>query len=217
MRDTTVAIIHALIKRYPQLSVCHSALQKSVDTLLAAFHQNHKLLVCGNGGSAADCEHIVGELMKGFLLERRLDAQKQEQIARMYPENAELFVKSLQKAVPAISLCSQTALMTAFGNDVSSQMIFAQPGSGIWLFWRCASCYQYIREFCQYFICGTDCRVQGVKVIGLTGESGGKLRQYCDICIAVPSTSTYKIQELHLPVYHCLCACVENELFGEDL
>lgn len=78
MRDTTVAIIHALIKRYPQLSVCHSALQKSVDTLLAAFHQNHKLLVCGNGGSAADCEHIVGELMKGFLAGTPFRAQKTE-------------------------------------------------------------------------------------------------------------------------------------------
>ncbi|MFR6101462.1 MAG: SIS domain-containing protein [Christensenellales bacterium] len=217
MRDTTVAIIHALIKRYPQLSVCHSALQKSVDTLLAAFHQNHKLLVCGNGGSAADCEHIVGELMKGFLLERRLDAQKQEQIARMYPENAELFVKSLQKAVPAISLCSQTALMTAFGNDVSSQMIFAQQVLGYGCFGDVLLAISTSGNSASILYAAQIARVQGVKVIGLTGESGGKLRQYCDICIAVPSTSTYKIQELHLPVYHCLCACVENELFGEDL
>lgn len=107
--------------------------------------------------------------------------------------------------------------MTAFGNDVSSQMIFAQQVLGYGCFGDVLLAISTSGNSASILYAAQIARVQGVKVIGLTGESGGKLRQYCDICIAVPSTSTYKIQELHLPVYHCLCACVENELFGEDL
>lgn len=198
------------------LGVCQADVRQSVEALLEAFRQGHKLLVCGNGGSAADCEHIVGELMKGFLLERRLEPQKQEQIARMYPEQAQMFTKTLQRAAPAISLCSQTALMTAFGNDVSSQMVFAQQVLGYGCPGDVLLAISTSGNSANILYAAQIARVQGMTVIGLTGEGGGKLQQYCDICISVPSAITYQIQELHLPVYHCLCACVENELFGEE-
>lgn len=216
MKESTADMIQSLIKRYPVLGVCQADVRQSVEALLAAFRQGHKLLVCGNGGSAADCEHIVGELMKGFLLERRLEPQKQEQIARMYPDQAQMFTQTLQRAVPAISLCSQTALMTAFGNDVSSQMVFAQQVLGYGCPGDVLLAISTSGNSANILYAAQIARVQGMTVIGLTGESGGKLRAHCDICISVPSAITYQIQELHLPVYHCLCACVENELFGEE-
>ena len=216
MKESTTNIIKSLVTRYPTLAKCETAVFQSVDTLIAAFRQDHKLLACGNGGSAADCEHIVGELMKGFLLARRLDEEKQQAIAQAYPDQADFFIRTLQQATPAISLCSQTALMTAFGNDVSSQMVFAQQVLGYGRPGDVLLAISTSGNSENILYAAQIARVQGMTVIGLTGESGGKLRPYCDICIAVPSAITYQIQELHLPVYHCLCACVENELFGED-
>ena len=214
MKQTTSEIIDNLTRRYDELSVCQMQIRQSAQAMIDCFTHDHKLLACGNGGSAADCEHIVGELMKAFLLHRHLELEKQEQIRTMYPENAELLISNLQRAVPAISLASQTALMTAFGNDVSSQLLFAQQvlsygrNDDILLAISTSGNSENIIYAAQI------AKVQGVKVIGLTGRDGGKLNNYCDICIQVPKDLTYQVQELHLPVYHCLCACVENELFG---
>ena len=167
--------------------------------------------------ATADCEHIVGELMKAFRLPRHLEPEQQERIRSLYPEDAELLIANLQRAVPAISLASQTALMTAFGNDVSSQMLFAQqvlsygrPGDVLLAISTSGNSPNILYA-------AQVARMQGVEVIALTGQSGGKLKQYSDIAICVPSSITYQIQEYHLPIYHCMCACVENELFGEDL
>lgn len=216
MKESTAKMIQSLNNNYPVLRICETEVCRSVEALITCFQQDHKLLACGNGGSAADCEHIVGELMKGFLLERRLEPQKQEQIARMYPDQAQMFTKTLQRAVPAISLCSHTALMTAFSNDVSSQMMFAQQVLGYGRPGDVLLAISTSGNSENILYAAQIARIQGMTVIGLTGEGGGKLRQYCDICISVPSAITYQIQELHLPVYHCLCACVENELFGEE-
>lgn len=216
MKQTTSEIIDNLIERYDKLYICKDSIIQSAKAMIDCFTHDHKLLACGNGGSAADCEHIVGELMKAFLLHRHLEPEKQEQILTMYPEDAELLISNLQRAVPAISLASQTALMTAFGNDVSSQLLFAQQvlsygrNDDILLAISTSGNSENIIYAAQI------AKVQGVKVIGLTGRDGGKLKNYCDICIQVPKDLTYQVQELHLPVYHCLCACVENELFGED-
>lgn len=216
MQGSTRAILDELIQRYPTLSVCHDSIERAIEAMIACFNLDGKLLACGNGGSAADCEHIVGELMKAFLLERKLEPEKQNRIRTMYPEEADVLIQNLQRAVPAISLSSQTALMTAFGNDASSQLLFAQqvlsygrPGD-ILLAISTSGNSPNVLYAAQI------AKLQGVKVIGLTGQSGGKLKALCDVAICVPATLTYQIQELHLPVYHCLCACVENELFGED-
>lgn len=217
MRATTKEILDELFVRHPQLAGCQEDIRQAVECLLKCFALNGKLLVCGNGGSAADCEHIVGELMKAFRLPRHLEPEQQERIRSLYPEDAELLIANLQRAVPAISLASQTALMTAFGNDVSSQMLFAQqvlsygrPGDVLLAISTSGNSPNILYA-------AQVARMQGVEVIALTGQSGGKLKQYSDIAICVPSSITYQIQEYHLPIYHCMCACVENELFGEDL
>ncbi len=118
-------ILQELEQRYPALKTCMPEITQAASALVSCFWQDGKLLACGNGGSAADCEHIVGELMKAFRLHRRLDTDKQRQIRETYPEQADVMIANLQRAVPAISLVSQTALMTAFGNDVSAQMLLS--------------------------------------------------------------------------------------------
>jgi len=216
MQKSTRAILDDLIRRYPELGPCHANLEKSVEILIAMYLGGGTLLACGNGGSAADCEHIVGELMKAFLLKRELEAEKQAQLRSLYPEDADYLIANLQRAVPAISLVSQTGLMTAFGNDASAQLVFAQQ---VLSYGRPGDVLLAIStsgHSPNVLYAAQIAKMQGVRVIGLTGAGGGKLKAYCDVAICVPSSVTYKIQELHLPVYHCLCACVENELFGGE-
>lgn len=216
MKKSTREILEHLIRRYPVLECCKLEIENATERLITCFNMGGKLLACGNGGSAADCEHIVGELMKAFLLERRLEPEKQTRIREMYPENSDHLIQNLQRAVPAISLVSQTALMTAFGNDMSSQLLFAQQ---VLSYGRTGDVLLAIStsgNSPNILYAAQIARVQGMKVIGLMGRSGGRLKALSDIVICVPADLTYQIQELHLPVYHCMCACVENELFGEN-
>lgn len=216
MKNTTQAIITNLFQRYPCLSECAGAVETAVELLLQCFRSGNKLLVCGNGGSASDSEHIVGELMKTFMLERPLDSAMREKIQRTYPDHAEHMIANLQRAVPAISLVSETALMTAYTNDNSAEMAFAQqvlsygrPGDVLLAITTSGNSANVLNA-------ARIARVANVQVLGLTGQSGGKLKPLTDVCICAPSTVTYQIQEYHLPIYHCLCACVENELFGVE-
>lgn len=216
MRESTYKILTNLIERYPALSVCERDIDAAAATLLTCFGQGGQLLVCGNGGSASDSEHIVGELMKTFMLNRPLDSAMCEKLHTAYPEHAEKMIANLQRAVPAISLVSETALMTAYTNDNSAEMAFAQqvlsygrPGDVLLAITTSGNSSNVLQA-------ARIARVVGVKVLGLTGESGGQIKSLSDICICAPSSITYQIQEFHLPVYHCLCACVENELFGSD-
>lgn len=216
MKQSTHQICEELLKSYSELKNCDTSIKRAVELFISAFQAGHKLLACGNGGSAADSEHIVGELMKGFKLPRRLDEETQEKLRMRFPDDAEGMVKNLQGTVPAISLVSQVALMTAFSNDQSAQYVFAQqvlgygqPGDVLLAISTSGNSENILHA-------ARVARVKGVQVIGLTGESGGKLKALSDIAICVPSAVTYQIQEYHLPIYHCLCACVENELFGEE-
>ena len=216
MQNTTYEIMTDLFRRYPALDGCRSAIEAAVETLICCFQDGNKLLVCGNGGSASDSEHIVGELMKTFMLNRPLDAAVREKIRAAYPEYAEHMIANLQKAVPAISLVSETALMTAYTNDNSAEMAFAQhvlsygrPGDILLAITTSGNSTNVLNA-------ARIARITDVKIIGLTGQSGGKLKELSDVCICAPAAVTYQIQEYHLPIYHCLCACVENELFGEE-
>jgi len=216
MRKTTRAIISDLSRRYPSLSACEESVEAAVESLLRCFAGGGKLLVCGNGGSASDSEHIVGELMKTFMLDRPLDEIMCRKLRAAYPDHAEKLIANLQRAVPAISLVSETALMTAYTNDNSAEMAFAQqvlsygrPGDLLLAITTSGNSVNVLNA-------ARIARVVGVGVLGLTGESGGKLKELCDFCVCAPAHITYQIQEYHLPVYHCLCACVENELFGTD-
>ncbi len=214
MKQSAIQIIDELMERYPALQCCENEIREAAQALVLCFESGGKLLACGNGGSAADCEHIVGELMKAFRLKRELEPQKCEQIRRLFPDEAEKLIPNLQRAVPAISLVSQTALMTAFGNDVSAEMLFAQQVLSYGTQGDILLAISTSGNSRNVLDAARIARVQNMTVIGLTNAQGGKLKALSDIVICVPETVTFKVQELHLPVYHCLCACVEDELFG---
>lgn len=216
MKQSTQVILEDLFARYTALEACATDVRAATEALLRCFVQGGKLLVCGNGGSASDSEHIVGELMKAFKLKRPLDNAMCERLRTAYPEQAERMISNLQGAVPAISLVSETALMTAFGNDVSAEMAFAQQVLGYGRPGDILLAITTSGNSENVLYAARMARVQQVTVLSLTGRDGGCIKSLSDICICVPAWETYQIQEYHLPIYHCLCASVENELFGED-
>ena len=212
MKDLT-RHIELLISRYPVLEESKQDIEKAYSVLEKCYETKHKVLIAGNGGSAADAEHIVGDLMKGFKLPRKPDMgfaskliEKDEELGRVLAEN-------LQGALPAIALDGHAALSTAYMNDCEPLLCFAQQVNG------------YGGEGDVFFGISTSgnsknvlyaavtARAKGMKVIGLTGAKTSKLEQMSDVCIKVPQTETYMIQELHLPVYHCLCLMLEDRFF----
>lgn len=192
-----------LLARYPQLNTCAKEIETVLELMIDTYKKGGKILVCGNGGSAADADHIVGELMKGFKLPRKVADERIPQDLR----------EKLQEALPAISLSAHTSLMTATINDNDADMIFAQQ------------VYGYANENDLLIAISTSgnsknvvnavkvAKALGLKTLALTGEMGGILKEMADITICAPSTETYKIQEYHLPIYHYLCAKVEEEFF----
>jgi len=181
--------------------------------MIGCYTGKNKILTCGNGGSCADADHIVGELMKGFLKKRPLaDSQKQEMRERCSLMDPRLPDK-LQQGLPALSLCSLTALNTAFCNDVDPAFIYAQAVLGIGKEGDILLCMSTSGNAENVCAAAMIARSLGIQVIGLTGASGGKLKDIADICICVPETETFKVQELHLPVYHYLCAATEAHFF----
>ena len=192
-----------LFERYPQLNICTKDIKKALALMIDTYKNGGKILVCGNGGSASDADHIVGELMKGFLKDRKVTDERIPQELR----------EKLQGALPAISLCAHTSLMTATMNDNDADMIFAQQ------------VYGYANENDLLIALSTSgnsknvvnavkvAKALSVKTIALTGETGGMLKELADVAICAPSTETYKIQEYHLPIYHYLCAKIEKEFF----
>ncbi len=205
--------VEALIAAYPSLEPCRVAIDEAARALIAGFAAGGKLLLCGNGGSCADCDHIAGELAKGFLKKRPLPAALRQGIERALPDEGAALADALQGGLAAISLAAHPALLTAFSNDVNPQYAFAQqvvaygrPGDvlvGI-------STSGNARNVAAAV---ATARAAGMVTIGLTGASGGRLRGLVDIAICVPAHETMRIQELHLPVYHALCAEVEEALF----
>ena len=192
-----------LIERYPQLNICKNDIENALSLMIDTYKKGGKILVCGNGGSSADADHIVGELMKGFLKSRKVTDERIPQELR----------EKLQGALPAISLSAHTSLMTATINDNDADMVFAQQ------------VYGYAKDNDLLIGISTSgisknvvnavkvAKSLGIKTIALTGETGGELKQFADVTICAPSAETYKIQEYHLPIYHYLCAKVEEEIF----
>ena len=205
-------MINELLKRYPILEECKKEISLAEEILLNCFRNGNKLLVCGNGGSCADSDHIVGELMKGFLLKRKISEDMRAKLASF--EDGEYLADNLQGAVPAISLTAHAGLISAFANDVSPDMVYAQqvfgyakPGDvliGITTSGNSANVVNAAKV----------AKACGMKVIGLTGKKENKLDKISDVVIHAPETETYKVQELHLPIYHYLCAKCENEIFS---
>ena len=209
-----IEMINDLINRYPVLAECRGDVENALTAMIGCYERGGKILLCGNGGSSADCDHIVGELMKGFMKARRLDGDRKAEMMRRCPALDERLLSSLQSGLPAISLSSFTALNTAFCNDEDPELVYAQALLGL------------AKEGDLFIGISTSggaknvnaaakvAKGLGIKVVSLTGKSGGALADLADIAIKAPETETFKVQELHLPIYHCLCAAVEEHFFG---
>ena len=207
-------ILNDLLSRYPLLKVCEERIEKSFLLLKQSYTDGGKLLICGNGGSAADAEHIVGELMKGFKSPRLLDEASQQKLKDIDKEEGSLLAENLQGALPAIALDGHPALTTAYINDCNPLLCFAQQVNGYGREGDVLLGISTSGNSQNIIYAAVTAKAKGMKVVGLTGAKDSKLSKLADVCIQVPETETYKIQELHLPVYHCLCLMLEEEFFG---
>lgn len=207
--------IDLLVSRYPELEACREDICKAYALLENAYTQNRKLLVCGNGGSAADAEHIVGELMKGFVLERKLNDDLCNKLMDIDPEMGSVLAQNLQGALPAIALDGHVALSTAYMNDCEPLLCFAQQVNGFGVAGDVLLGISTSGNSKNVLYAATLAKAKGMTVIGLTGEKESKLSALADVCIRVPKQETYQIQELHLPVYHTLCLMLEEHFFGK--
>ena len=205
--------IDQLIQRYPELVICRNEIKKAASMLIETVENKGKILVCGNGGSAADSEHIVGELGKSFIKARPLPTSLQERIQNIDPANGEHISRNLQMGIQAISLNGHPSLTSAFMNDVDPLLTFAQQivvyGNEGDLLWGISTS----GNAKNILYATTVAKAKGMKILGLTGETGGQLAHVCDVCIKAPQKETYKIQELHLPIYHTLCIILEEYFF----
>lgn len=182
--------------------------------LLNCFRGQGKLLIAGNGGSAADAEHIVGELMKGFVLKREIDENLKDKLRNVDYDMGNKLSRKLQLSLPAIALSNHSSLNTAFSNDVDGQLCFAQQVLGYGKEGDVFLGISTSGNSANVLYAAIVAKAQGMKVIGLTGRGGGRLADMADVVVAVDEKETYKVQELHLPIYHCLCLMVESEMFG---
>ena len=193
-------------------------IEKLIHEVVKRIKLGGKILICGNGGSAADSEHIVGELLKELYIKRPIEEKFQEKLQDFFPEeDIRHITESLQEGIPAISLVSQTGFLTAYGNDVDYGMAYAQQ------------VYVYGEEKDVFIGLSTSgnasnvyraaqiAKAKGMLVISLTGKSGGKLKEVSDILLNAPAQETFVVQEYHLPLYHLICRALEYEMFGESL
>jgi len=213
--NPTAQIKQGLLTRFPELIICREAIGKAFSVLRQCYAAGGKVLVCGNGGSAADAEHITAELMKEFQLNRRITLADREKLQQTSFENIEYLANHLHRTLPTVSLVSQAALLSAVSNDLAFDMVYAQQ------------VYGYARPGDTLVAISTSgnspnivnavivANAFGVNTIGLTGETGGRLHGLCHVLIAAPAKETYLIQEYHLPIYHTLCAMLEAEFFSE--
>lgn len=214
MKTNVEHYFNDLFEQYPALKPCQNDIVSAFSVLVTCYKNKAKLLICGNGGSAADSEHMVGELMKEFCVKRPAPASMATKLKSIESKNSEFIFSGLQQALPAISLVSQISLFTAYTNDVDVSMVFAQQ------------VYGYAQPHDVLFAMSTSgnspnvcnaahvARALDMPVIGLTGNNKGDLSQFCTVLIAAPSSYTYCIQEYHLPIYHTLCLALEEEFFG---
>ena len=197
-----------------RLAGCDIEVGKAIAALITCYERKRKLLVCGNGGSAADAEHIVGEMMKGFCLPRHLSDTDKTQLASVAGDDAILLGTNLQYGLAALSLVSHSALITAAANDQDGQLIFAQQVWGLGQAGDILLAISTSGNSHNVLLAAKTARAKNMLVIGLTGASGGKLAGLCDITIGVPSDNVARIQEMHLPIYHHICASVEAHFFA---
>lgn len=214
MKQSPNDILNQLIIDNNVLHVCKDDVQHAFEILKECYTNCNKVMICGNGGSAADSEHIVGELMKGFVLKRKISDDHRKMLQSNFKEDGRYLANNLQGALPAISLVSQTSITSAFINDVAPDMVFAQQ------------VYGYIKQgdvIIGLSTSGNSKNIMnafkvgktfGAKCIGFTGRNGGLIKNLCDVSIKSPADMTYRVQEYHLMIYHALCAMIEAEFFN---
>lgn len=214
MNDMLMKYVDELMDRYPILASSKETIIESYFVMEGCFSNGGKLLVAGNGGSAADSEHIVGELMKGFCLPRKVSEDFADALKKVDSEKGRELAEKLQGALPTISLDNHNALNTAFMNDVDGLMCNAQQVMGYGTAGDVFLGISTSGNSKNVLYAAVTAKAKGMKVIGLTGAGGGKLADLADVCMKVNEHETYKIQELHLPIYHCLCLMLEAFFFG---
>lgn len=216
MEERILKHVDMLIERFPCLETCKREIVSAYNILEEAYSAGRKLLVAGNGGSASDSEHIVGELMKEFKLKRKIFSAQIDRMMKIDAEMGTVLAEHLQGSLPAISLVGEPSLTTAFMNDAVPVLIFAQQVNGLGKAGDVFLGISTSGNSKNVLYAAVAAKSKGLKVIGLTGKNENKLEPFADVCIHVPETETYKIQELHLPVYHCLCLMLEDKFFGNN-
>lgn len=216
MEARVQAQIDLLMRRYPQLEACREQILAAYALLEECYLHDGKLLLAGNGGSASDSEHIAGELMKRFRTPRPVPAELAEKLKGVDPVRGALLAQKLERGLMAVPLVTHEALTTAYSNDVDASCVYAQqlygfgrPGDVFWGITTSGNSENVIKA-------AVLAKALGLRTIGLTGANGGQLAQIADVTITVPETETYMVQELHLPVYHCLCLMLEERFFGSE-
>lgn len=202
-------IFNELLERYPSLSVCGEEIYKSFEIMVECLENGGKILCCGNGGSAADCDHFAGELLKGFLKKRPLSDEEKARFGDNF------IADNLQKGLPVISLNAHTALMTAYSNDAKSSLVYAQQVYAYAKSGDVLLCLSTSGNSSNVIFAAETAIASDVKVISITGERISPLKRFSDVCINLPESETFKIQELTLPVYHCLAAMIEDKFFDK--
>lgn len=208
-------MLNELLSRYPVLASSQADIEKARDAIIACYQAGGKVLLCGNGGSCADCDHIVGELMKGFLKKRPLSEEQKTAMKAASPDITDDVLSKLQIGLPAVSLPAITGLNSAFCNDVDPELIYAQSVLGLGKRGDILIALSTSGNAKNVAAAVAVAKALGMTVIGMTGAKGGHLREMADITVAVAECETFKVQELHLPVYHYLCAAVEAHFFAK--
>jgi len=216
MKKQSSLYLSDLISRYPKLKSIEFNIIEATKIMKESIINNGKYLICGNGGSAADSDHIVGELMKGFVLNRPISEDLKSKLEMHFPSDAKYLFDNLQMGISSISLMSHNALTSAFSNDKAPDLVFAQQVLGYGKKEDVLLAISTSGNSKNVVYAAQIARTLGLKVISLTGNSGGKLRDLSDVLINVPEFETYKIQEYHLPIYHVICLILENEFFGGE-
>ena len=207
--------IKELVERYPALSVCKADIESAAKTIIDSYEAGGKLLVAGNGGSAADSDHITGELLKSFIKKRKPEKEFLESLSEIDQEAGKYLEDKLQGSLPAVALSNNSALMTASLNDVDGNVMFAQQVMGLGKKGDVFLGITTSGNSKDIIYALVVAKAKGLKTIALTGKDGGKAKTVADISIVVPQEETFKIQELHLPIYHALCLTVEEHFWKE--
>ncbi len=206
-------IVDDLFERYPALEECKVDILEAIQEVSNCYLNKGKLLLCGNGGSCSDADHIVGELMKSFEKKRPLDSSLEKKLESVSEERGEYIGRKLQNALPAISLNAHSSLYSAIANDIDPNLVFAQQVLGYGNSGDVLIALSTSGNSQNVIDAAITAKAKGLKVIGLTGQTGGKIKEFCDVIIRVPSTSTPEVQEFHLPVYHTICKYIEDKFF----